>query len=311
MENLELEDSFSKKENSMKNVIVRKARISDVDRIFKIYSENIEYLDEESKNWLKSIIKKKSRRARIYVALRRKKLVGFIIFYKKRKEAYIDAFAVDSRYRGLGIGRKLLNCIEQTLELEGVKRIYLSVKNRNNNALGLYLKNGYKVINIVFILEAGLDNLNGKLGELEGLKLKVDSVKKHNEINSKIKLLDTSIWSNLTWDIDDSIYKISKEEATYITIYSGKRLIGVARAHIDKNKVVIERLALSYYKATDSLITIASAIKTKITLKPKMKIRIPVDSSKASLLKALIAFGFKIINSEYVLCKDFSSIEEN
>ncbi|MGC8675737.1 hypothetical protein, partial [Fervidicoccus sp.] len=88
-------------------------------------------------------------------------------------------------------------------------------------------------------------------------------------------------------------------------------LIGVARAHIDKNKVVIERLALSYYKATDSLITIASAIKTKITLKPKMKIRIPVDSSKASLLKALIAFGFKIINSEYVLCKDFSSIEEN
>lgn len=300
MDNSESQDDSS--DHSYSYITFRKARLNDVDAIVKIYSESIEFLDPESKEWIEGIVRKRSRRLRIYVTALGNNVVGFIVVYKKRDKAYIDAFAIDAKYRDKGIGQQLLNYVEKVLAIEGVEKIYLSVKNHNNKALGMYIKNGYRITNVVLILKALSRDLNIEIQDLNNVVVRVENVKR--SAFPKTKLLDTSIWSNFTWDVDEYIYRTSKENAIALTVYRGRRLLGVARVFNEQNKVFVERLALSFFKPTESIKIVVNAIKTKIASQPNVEIIIPVDSSKSSLLRTLILMGFKVVDSEYVLQKE-------
>ncbi|MEM1527048.1 MAG: GNAT family N-acetyltransferase [Ignisphaera sp.] len=284
------------------NLIIRKARLNDVNEIVEIYNSSIEFLDKESKEWIESIIKRRSRRVRIYVGTQDNKVVGFIIVYKKRNKAYIDSFAVDPMHRGRGIGQYLLKHVEEILVAEDVEKIYLSVKNHNNKALGIYIRNGYKISNVVLILEATSKDIDVTDTNMANNMVKIESVRR--SAFPKAKLLDTSIWSNFTWDADEYVYRVCREEATAIIAYRGRKLLGVARVFTEQNKIFVERMALSFYRPTESLKVVVNAIKTKLSLQPNTVITIPVDSSKSSLLRTLISMGFKVVDSEYVLHKD-------
>ncbi|MDK6028120.1 GNAT family N-acetyltransferase [Ignisphaera sp. 4213-co] len=286
------------------DIVVRTAKHSDVDKVFRIYSDSIQYLDVESRDWIEGIVKKKSRRARVYVATSNGDVIGFAIVYKKRNRAYIDALAVDVLYRGRGVGECILRRIEEILLGEGVERIYLTVKNHNNRALGMYIKNGYRISNVIFILEAKQTNIDTHVDRkmVNSVSINIGSVKRSSI--PRVKLLDVTMWNNFTWDIDEAIYKVSKEEITRITIARGKRLIGLAQIAVDGKSILVERLALSYYKPSESLKIIIESMKNLIANDPEISIVIPVDSTKTSLLKTLISIGFRIIDSEYVLCKD-------
>lgn len=299
MDGSESEDDSS---NHSLDISIRRARISDVDGIVSVYSSSIDYLDVESRDWIESIVRRRSRRARIYVAIGDGSVLGFIVVYKKRSRAYIDAFAVDPRYRGRGIGQHLLNYVEKVLATEGVERVYLTVKNHNSRALGIYIRNGYRISNIVLILEASSGDIDSSMDRLDSVAVKIDSIKR--SVFPKVRLLDTAIWSNYTWDVDDAIYRASTEEAIAITVYRGRRLVGVARISINQNRIVVERLALSFYKPTESLKMAINAIKMRLVQQSDKIIAIPVDSTKSSLLRTLISMGFKVVDSEYVLYKD-------
>lgn len=300
MENQNSEDDSD--HSQFPYILIRKARVSDVDDIARIYKDSIEHLDIESREWIEGIIRKRSKRVRIYVATQDDKVIGFILVYKKRDRAYIDAFAVDVAYRGRGIGEYLLEYVERMLIAEGIEKIYLTVKNNNHKALGIYIKNGYRISNTVLLLEALIVDINDYIEKQDSIMIKINSVKRG--MLSKAKLLDIAIWSNFTWDVDDAIYRISSEEAVTITVYKDKRLLGIARICIYQNKVIVERLALSFYRPTESLKTIINAIKIKLAQQPKKIVAIPVDSTKSSLLRTLISMGFRVTNSEYVLYKE-------
>jgi ribosomal protein S18 acetylase RimI-like enzyme len=296
-----MENSEDDSSNHCIDIVLRKAKTTDIDDIVNIYSNSINYLDIESREWIESIIKRRSRRARIYVADLKGRVAGFVIIYKKRDKAYIDAFAVDISYRGRGIGSCLLNYVENTMLSEGVERIYLTVKNHNNKALELYIRRGYRISSIVLVLETPIENID--IDNFEKISIRVDNIKRGSF--PKIKLLDTAIWSNFTWDIDEAIYKVSNEEATTITVYIGRRIAGIAQISIEQNKVIVDRLATSYYRPSQSIKELIKAIKIYIDRNRLGKtITIPVDSTKSTLLKTLIAMGFKVIDSEYVLYKD-------
>lgn len=299
MDSSDSEDDSSDHHTSL---VIRKARLNDVDEIVKIYNSSIEFLDKESKEWIESIIKRRSRRIRIYVGAQDNKVVGFIIVYKKRNKAYIDSFAVDPMYRGRGIGQYLLKHVEEILATEDVEKIYLSVKNHNNKALGIYIRNGYKISNVVLILEATSKDIDVADINMANIMVKIESVRR--SAFPKAKLLDASIWSNFTWDADEYVYRVCREEATAIIAYRGRRLLGVARVFTEQNKIFVERMALSFYRPTESLKVVVNAIKTKLSLQSNTVITIPVDSSKSSLLRTLISMGFKVVDSEYVLHKD-------
>lgn len=304
-----MEDSGSEEDSDHSlcldlGITIRRARLSDINDIARIYSGSIGYLDAESRDWIEGVIKKKSKRARFYVAVN-SGVVGFILVYKKRNRAYIDAFAIDERYRGRGIGSCLLSYVEGALYRESVERVYLTVKNGNHRALGMYIKNGYKISNMVLLLKAitsgiGLDLPNKVV-------VRIDSVKR--SFTPKTRLLDVTIWSNFTWDVDEAIYKTTKEEALVVTVYRGRRLLGVARVFEHRDSVVVERLALSFYRPTESLKIMISAIASKLSQNIDKTIVVPVDSTKSSLLRTLISMGFRVADVEYVLYKDLT--EEN
>jgi len=300
-----MDSSESQDESSHHNkdlLLFRRARLRDVDSIAKIYSSSIEYLDPESRDWIESIVKKKSRRLRIYVASIEDEVAGFIIVYKKRDKAYIDAFAVDPRFRGRGIGQELLNYVETVLALEGVEKVYLSVKNHNNKALGLYIKNGYRITNVVLILRSLSRDIETDILKVDNITIRLDNIKRYSF--PRTKLLDTTMWSNFTWDVDEYIYRVSKEDAIALAVYKGRRLLGVARIFFEQNEVFVERLALSFYRPTESLKIVVYVLKTRVVSQPTTAITIPVDSSKSALLRTLIQLGFKVIDSEYILQKE-------
>ncbi|MEM1644770.1 MAG: GNAT family N-acetyltransferase [Ignisphaera sp.] len=302
VESMDGSDSEDDSSDHHINLIIRRARLDDVDDIVRIYDSSIEFLDKESKEWIESVVKRRSRRIRIYVGIQDNKVVGFMIVYKKKDKAYIDSLAVDPMYRGRGIGQQLLKHVEEILASEGVEKIYLSVKNHNNKALGIYIKNGYKISNIVLILEATSKDIDVEDVDIANTTIKIESVRR--SAFPKARLLDTSIWSNFTWDADEYIYRACREEVTAIIIYRGGKLLGVARVFTEQNKIFVERMALSFYRPTESLKTVVNTIKTKLSLQPNTVITIPVDSSKSSLLRTLISMGFKVVDSEYVLHKD-------
>ncbi|MCI4435761.1 MAG: GNAT family N-acetyltransferase [Ignisphaera sp.] len=302
-------ESDSDDHSAAMDIVLGRARLSDVDSIVSIFLSGLDFLDFEDRDWIEGVVRKRSKRVRIYVARLGNEVAGFILLYKKRDKAYMDAFAVDQRYRGIGIGKKLLSYVEDVLKQEGVEKLYLTVKNNNNNALGMYIKHGYRIVSTVLVLESLVNSINGD--GLEQSKKLVKVVEARDAFKSRVKLLDTSIWTNFTWDADSAIYKAIKREQKSLVIYIGKRLAGVVALSTNKDHVVVERLAVSYYMPAESIKIVINAVKEYIEGRGLGKIiRIPVDSTKATMLQTLISLGFRIVYSEYVLCKNLADEEE-
>ena len=111
-----------------------------------------------SKEYFKNLIKNEE----IYIAKEDKEIVGYIIFNIKekenpimryRKQLDIDAICVDERYRGKGIGTKLLEVVKEIAKSKGCTDLYLTVNQENENAIKVYEKLGFKVKNIVYMMK--------------------------------------------------------------------------------------------------------------------------------------------------------------
>ena len=73
-------------------------------------------------------------------------IVGFANFYEVKKSQYasIGNVVVDANYRNLGIGKYLIQTMEQiAIEKYGVLELHLSCFNTNTKGILLYSKLGY------------------------------------------------------------------------------------------------------------------------------------------------------------------------
>ena len=120
--------------------------------IFKSVEEVI------NKEYFENLIKNEE----IYIAKVDKEIVGYIIFNIKekenssmryRKQLNIDAICVDERYRGKGIGTKILESIKEIAKTRGCTDLYLTVNQENENAIRVYEKFGFKVKNIAYMMK--------------------------------------------------------------------------------------------------------------------------------------------------------------
>ncbi len=73
-----------------------------------------------------------------YVAL----TFGFSFEYEGR-DAFIDELFLLEAYRGKGIGKLVMQQLENKASAHGVKAIHLEVENHNTSANRLYIKQGY------------------------------------------------------------------------------------------------------------------------------------------------------------------------
>lgn len=95
---------------------------------------------EESQNFLKNPT------SDFYLWKTEEGILGFANLVEDGDSAEIQTIGVLPQFRGLGIGNKLLNhCIYRS-KLLGKKSCHLTVAVQNENALGLYLRTGSKII---------------------------------------------------------------------------------------------------------------------------------------------------------------------
>lgn len=123
------------------NVTVREMRESDIDRILEIERESFSppwsreaFLLELTKNIL----------AKYIVVEIEGKVVGYGGIWLIIDEGHVTNIAIDKEYRGLGLGKKLLEGLIQLCIDRDIKSITLEVRKSNEVAKGLYKKYGFK-----------------------------------------------------------------------------------------------------------------------------------------------------------------------
>ena len=80
-----------------------------------------------------------------YVAEVEGQIVAYAFLWLIEGEAFIMSFAVDKRYRNLGVGKRLLKHIHKEIE-NRAKVVQLDVRKSNLPAIRLYRSMGYRVV---------------------------------------------------------------------------------------------------------------------------------------------------------------------
>lgn len=70
---------------------------------------------------------------------------GYLVYSIKDKIAYLEAIHLDSKYRGLGLGKQVLQNFEAELKEKDLEAIWLYVFAHNQPAVQLYQKMGYSI----------------------------------------------------------------------------------------------------------------------------------------------------------------------
>lgn len=113
---------------------------------------NDPYLNEEKARniyayWVECAFNKEDK----YFAIARKnsKIIGFVLFSinDNDQSAIIELIAVKESYRGLKIGKKLINSMENFIHDRGVVRVRVGTQINNVPALQFYTNNGFKYVN--------------------------------------------------------------------------------------------------------------------------------------------------------------------
>ncbi len=105
----------------------------------KVFDSYFEYLINE--------INKKD--GKIFVVESRNAIVGFVGLFvtqeewESEKSLYISDLVVLEKYRGLGLGTKLLEYVEDYAKQQGAKFIKIGALEKNHGALDLYRKMGF------------------------------------------------------------------------------------------------------------------------------------------------------------------------
>ena len=119
------------------------------------YNEKLKVLKECDEVFIKSVcvdrdfeelLKKIDLYAKVIVARIDGEIVGYVVFYDnntRKKTAYITLICVKNKFRGYGVGKKLIDTCVEISRMSGMNSIKLEVDNSNEQAQKLYMKNGF------------------------------------------------------------------------------------------------------------------------------------------------------------------------
>jgi len=125
---------------------VRRATAEDAAAIVAV--ETLAFTDESDRFSLGQIRRLIANpRARVGVAVTDGTIsgwcVGLIRSHLRWRSGRVYSVAVSPEMAGKGLGRALLNWSLETLEAEGVRRVYLEVRQSNQSAINLYASAGF------------------------------------------------------------------------------------------------------------------------------------------------------------------------
>lgn len=124
--------------DNLNNVCICDLSSSDVDQVLEI--ENSYNLNIHSKD---SIFKELNTKIfKYFVAKIDNKVIGFISF-SHTLDIEIEAIAVEVYYTNKGVATLLLNKCFEFAKQNNIKNIFLEVRESNQKAINLYIKNGF------------------------------------------------------------------------------------------------------------------------------------------------------------------------
>lgn len=127
-------------------VKIRKFLPSDLNQIMAIEQSSFT-IDAYSRSHFENLYKKHPEG--FIVAEIRSKVIGYIIAYISDGIADFDSIAIDPKYRGLGIGKKLINFMITNFRRKGVKKASLEVRTTNKTATSFFQNLGFKIKRIL------------------------------------------------------------------------------------------------------------------------------------------------------------------
>jgi ribosomal protein S18 acetylase RimI-like enzyme len=130
---------------------IRKATKKDfksIAEIFRIESSKPPYNKKRTPKKALDLIKEDFRENDMYVSIVDNKIVGFIMVRADsgiKNKLWINELWILKKYQSQGIGRKLMNEIENIYKNKGIKIFELVADTEKGGAVGFYDKMGYKI----------------------------------------------------------------------------------------------------------------------------------------------------------------------
>jgi ribosomal protein S18 acetylase RimI-like enzyme len=123
---------------------IRELELIDLNRVIELERKCFDEYNAYSSKQLTYLIK--SANSCCLAEIKNDCIRGFIIvLYKNRSNvAGIETLNVDPKFRGNGIGKKLLMSAEEEMQVKHIRRIRLEVSTGNIPAICLYEKSGFR-----------------------------------------------------------------------------------------------------------------------------------------------------------------------
>jgi ribosomal protein S18 acetylase RimI-like enzyme len=95
------------------------------------------------RNWILNFFRKK-RGEYLIVSELSKKVIGFLLILKNKKNYIIDLIAVKKNFHNLGFGTKMIEFLENKVLKRNGAKIYVSTQSNNKASIKLYIKNKFR-----------------------------------------------------------------------------------------------------------------------------------------------------------------------
>jgi ribosomal protein S18 acetylase RimI-like enzyme len=130
---------------------IRKAKKTDLKEIGKLMKEEFSKKPFNERDSMNAILKSLDfyyKTAKIYVADFEKEIAGVLVFQIEQwwegQVIIIQDLAVKSKFKKQGIGKRLMNFVENYSGENKIKRVYFET-NKKSPAIRFYKKLGYKI----------------------------------------------------------------------------------------------------------------------------------------------------------------------
>lgn len=124
-------------------MIIRKAKLNDAKNILRLYNQSKNLYGEDSVGYDMEDIKDYIKKDSVFLALLENKAVGamFLEFYTNY--IYLNTIIVDEKYRKKGIGKALVDFLEDLAKKKKVELIEMFVEENNSIMKGFLSKRNY------------------------------------------------------------------------------------------------------------------------------------------------------------------------
>lgn len=127
-------------------ISARTMQVNDYSQVFSLWRSSGEMLlrDADSQQSITNYLMRNPNLSFVLTDETNQTIIGAILVGTDGRRGYVQHLAVDTQYRGQGLGKRLLSLANQALSEIGIEKTHLFVNEQNRNAQQFYAKLGWQ-----------------------------------------------------------------------------------------------------------------------------------------------------------------------